>query len=74
MKDAFDAILQPAQATYLDHLEQAKLQLTRGPRALPTMRIDPSVKELFDFRFLEVLGHRHREGDCHARIVGLRRT
>ena len=36
---------------YLDHLEQAKLQLTRGPRALPTMRIDPSVKELFDFRF-----------------------
>jgi thymidylate synthase len=36
---------------YLDHLEQAKLQLTRAPRALPTLRIDPNVKDLFAFRF-----------------------
>jgi thymidylate synthase len=36
---------------YLDHIEQAKLQLTREPRALPVMRIDPAVKELFAFRF-----------------------
>jgi len=36
---------------YNDHIEQAKLQLTREPRALPTMRIDPSVKDLFGFRF-----------------------
>lgn len=36
---------------YLDHLEQAKLQLTREPRALPTLRIDPSVKDIFAFRF-----------------------
>lgn len=36
---------------YLDHIEQAKLQLTREPRALPTLRIDPSVKDLFAFRF-----------------------
>lgn len=36
---------------YNDHIEQAKLQLTREPRALPTLRIDPSVKDLFAFRF-----------------------
>ena len=36
---------------YNDHIEQAKLQLTREPRALPTMEIDPDVKDLFDFRF-----------------------
>jgi len=36
---------------YTNHVEQARLQLTREPRTLPTMWIDPSVKELFDFRF-----------------------
>ncbi|MEZ4790595.1 MAG: thymidylate synthase [Flavobacteriales bacterium] len=36
---------------YNDHIEQAKLQLTREPRALPTLEIDPNVKDLFDFRF-----------------------
>ena len=36
---------------YLDHLEQAKLQLTREPCALPTLHIDPAVKDLFSFRF-----------------------
>ncbi len=36
---------------YLDHLEQAKLQLTRELRPLPVMRIDPSVKDIFAFRF-----------------------
>lgn len=36
---------------YNDHLEQARLQLTREPRALPRMELDPSVKELADFRF-----------------------
>ena len=36
---------------YQDHLEQARLQLTRDPRPLPTMRLDPSVKDLFAFRF-----------------------
>ncbi|MCB0786457.1 MAG: thymidylate synthase [Flavobacteriales bacterium] len=36
---------------YLDHLEQANLQLTREPRPLPTMRIDPTIKDLFAFRF-----------------------
>ena len=36
---------------YLNHMEQVKLQLTRTPRALPTMRINPDVKSLFDFRY-----------------------
>ncbi len=36
---------------YLNHLEQAELQLTREPRALPVMAIDPSVKDIFAFRY-----------------------
>ena len=35
---------------YLNHLEQARLQLTREPRPLPSMEINPAVKSLFDFR------------------------
>jgi len=34
---------------YLNHLEQTKLQLTREPRALPQMRLNPEVKSIFDF-------------------------
>jgi len=36
---------------YLNHLEQARLQLTRDPRPLPTMQINPAVKSIFDFRY-----------------------
>jgi thymidylate synthase len=36
---------------YLNHLEQARLQLARSPRRLPTMRLDPAVKDLFGFRY-----------------------
>lgn len=36
---------------YSNHIEQAKLQLTRKPFALPTMKINPEVKDLFDFKF-----------------------
>lgn len=36
---------------YLNHLEQAKLQISRTPRSLPRMVINPDVKNLFDFRY-----------------------
>ena len=36
---------------YSNHLEQAQLQLSRETRALPTLRINPEVKDLFSFRF-----------------------
>ncbi len=36
---------------YLNHLEQAQLQLTRAPRPLPRMRINPEVRSIFDFRY-----------------------
>jgi thymidylate synthase len=36
---------------YLNHLEQARLQLTRSPRPLPTLRLNPAVKDLFAFRY-----------------------
>ncbi len=36
---------------YLNHLEQAKLQLSREPRALPRMILNPAVKDLFAFQY-----------------------
>lgn len=51
---------------YLNHLEQAKLQLSRPPYPLPEMRINPEVTSLFDFRYedFELVNYR-----CHPRIV-----
>jgi thymidylate synthase len=40
---------------YLNHLEQARLQLTRKPRPLPGMRLNPVVKDLFAFRYEDFL-------------------
>ncbi len=40
---------------YLDHLEQARLQLTRPPRPLPRMRINPAATDLFAFRYEDFL-------------------
>ncbi len=39
---------------YMNHLEQARLQLTREPRALPLLRLNPAVKSLFDFRYEDI--------------------
>jgi len=36
---------------YDNHLEQARLQLSREPRPLPTMRLNPAVQDLFTFKF-----------------------
>ena len=44
---------------YLNHLEQTKLQLTREPRPLPKMKINPDVKDIFDFKYedFELIGY-----------------
>jgi thymidylate synthase len=44
---------------YLNHLEQARLQLTREPRSLPTLRLDPSVTQIdaFDLEHISVEGY-----------------
>lgn len=53
---------------YLNHLEQVKLQLTREPRALPKMIINPEVKDLFGFQFEDF----SLEGyDPHPHIAGV---
>jgi thymidylate synthase len=39
---------------YLNHLEQARVQLAREPRALPRLRLNPAVRSLFDFRYEDI--------------------
>jgi thymidylate synthase len=36
---------------YNNHFDQAKLQLERTPKALPTMKINPAIKSITDFKF-----------------------
>ena len=36
---------------YLNHLEQAEAQMRREPRALPIIRLNPAVKDIFSFRY-----------------------
>ncbi len=51
---------------YSNHFDQARLQLGRTPHALPVMRINPEVKDLFAFRFadFELVGY---EADAHIK-------
>ena len=53
---------------YSNHLEQVKLQLTREPRPLPKMKINPDVKSIFDFKFedFELVDY-----DPHPHIKGV---
>jgi thymidylate synthase len=39
---------------YLNHLEQARLQLSRAPKPLPTMRLNSAVKDIFAFRYEDI--------------------
>ena len=52
---------------YLNHLEQAELQISRTPRDLPIMKMDPNVTELLDFKYedFELLNY-----DPHPHIKG----
>ena len=52
---------------YQNHLEQVKLQLSREPRKLPQMKINPEVKDIFDFKFedFELVNY-----DPHPHIAG----
>jgi thymidylate synthase len=53
---------------YLNHIDQAKLQLTREPYPLPTMRLNPDVSSIFDFTFedfelVNYQSHPHIKGE-----------
>ena len=52
---------------YSNHFEQVALQLSREPRSLPQMKLNPAVKDLFDFKFedFELTGY-----DPHPHIAG----
>ena len=53
---------------YSNHLEQTKLQLSREPRSLPRLKVNPDVKDIFSFRFedFEILDY-----DPHPHIKGV---
>ena len=50
---------------YLNHLEQTRLLLSREPRALPTLRLNPDVRSLFDFKYEDI---RIENYDPHSAI------
>lgn len=52
---------------YLNHMEQAELQLKRDPRPLPVVRLNPEVKSVFDFRFEDFTLENY---DPHPHIKG----
>lgn len=53
---------------YSNHIEQVKLQLTRKPFPLPTMKINPDVKSIFDFKY-EDFELQHYQSHPHIKGV-----
>lgn len=53
---------------YNNHIEQANLQLSRAPKPLPTMKINPEVKNIFDFKFEDFTLENY---DPHPHIKGV---
>lgn len=53
---------------YNNHIEQANLQLSRDTRSLPTMKINPQVKDIFDFKFEDFTLENY---DPHPHIKGI---
>ena len=53
---------------YLNHLDQVKLQLTREPRALPTVLLNPGIRSIFDFRYEDFSVENY---DPHPHIKGV---
>ena len=53
---------------YLNHIEQVKLQLSRNPRPLPKMVINPDIKDIFDFKFEDFS---LQDYDPHPHIKGV---
>jgi thymidylate synthase len=53
---------------YNNHIDQAKLQLSRDTKALPTMKINPEVKDIFDFKFEDFTLENY---DPHPHIKGI---
>ena len=53
---------------YVNHLEQARLQLTREPKKLPRMVINPDVKDIFSFKFEDFS---LEDYDAHPHIKGV---
>ena len=53
---------------YLNHIEQVKEQLSRDPKPLPQMKINPNVKSIFDFTYddFELVGY-----EAHPHIKGI---
>ncbi|MBE9519254.1 MAG: thymidylate synthase [Bacteroidetes bacterium] len=52
---------------YLNHMEQVRLQLGRTPKSLPTVSLNPEVKDIFDFRFEDFALENY---DPHPHIKG----
>ena len=52
---------------YLNHIEQVKLQLTRTPKPLPELKLNPEIKNIFDFKYKDITLENY---DAHPHIKG----